>query len=316
VGKKILITGGGGFIGLALSNFLSEQGHDVTIFDNFSRVSRNKLIKKKDIKVVKGDIRDRNIVLNNTKNFDTIIHAAYINGTKFFYTKPELVLDVAIKGILNVIEACRKNKVKELILISSSEVYQLPKKIPTPEDVPLVIPDVMNPRYSYGGGKLISELLLMHSHIKTLKKFFIVRPHNVYGENMGREHVIPELIIKIKKKLKKNLQTNIKIQGKGSETRAFIYIGDFVKAFNILLKKGKTRNIYHIGSSQEITIKKIIDKISKIINKKVYFTKGSLKAGSVKRRCPDIKKIKKLGFKNFKFNNFGLRKTINWYLNN
>lgn len=311
--KKFLITGGAGFIGYSLSKYLIDKKHDVTIFDNFSRQSRkNKDLNK--IKFVRGDVRNQKLLINKSKKIDTIIHAAYINGTKFFYSKPDLILDVAIKGMINVLEACKKNKIKELILISSSEVYQFPPKIPTPEDVPLVVPDVSNARFSYGGGKLISELLLMHNKIKTLKKFFIIRPHNVYGKNMGKEHVIPELLIKLKKIIKKNKKTKIKIQGNGLETRAFIYIDDFVNAFDILIKKAKNKNIYHIGSTQEISIINLIKKISNILKLNIKFTKSKRKLGSVQRRCPDISKLKKLGFKNYKFNYSGLQKTVDWYL--
>ncbi len=132
------------------------------------------------------------------KNTDAVIHLAYINGTKYFYSKPVLILDVAVKGILNIIEACIKNKVKELYLASSSEVYQTPNKIPTDELEALKIPDIFNPRYSYGGGKILSELMGIHYGKKYFKKLVIFRPHNVYGPDMGREHVIPEFINRFK----------------------------------------------------------------------------------------------------------------------
>ena len=88
-----------------------------------------KLVGKKRIKFVRGDIRNERLLNKSFKNVDAVIHLAYINGTKYFYTKPILTLDIAVKGILNVINCCIKNKVKELYLASSSEVYQTPKKI-------------------------------------------------------------------------------------------------------------------------------------------------------------------------------------------
>ena len=83
---------------------------------------------------------------------DTIFHLAFINGTKYFYEKPELVLDVGLKGALNSLEAAEKHKVGTYILASSSEVYQQPENIPTSESERAIIPNVLNPRFSYAGG--------------------------------------------------------------------------------------------------------------------------------------------------------------------
>ena len=158
-----------------------------------------------------------------------------------------------MKGIINIIDSCIKNKVKELYLASSSEVYQTPDTIPTDETEPLRIPDIFNPRYSYGGGKILTELMGIHYGKKYFKKLIIFRPHNVYGPNMGNEHVVPELINRFKKLKGKKF----KIQGTGNEIRSFIYIDDFVKAFNLILNKGKHLNIYNIGTSDKIQIKNL-----------------------------------------------------------
>ena len=91
-----------------------------------------------------------------------------------------------------------KEKIKELYLASSSEVYQTPQKIPTDENESLKVPDIYNPRYSYGGGKILTELMKYISQ-KIFKKLVIFRPHNVYGPDMGNEHVIPELLKDLKK---------------------------------------------------------------------------------------------------------------------
>ncbi len=231
---------------------------------------------------------------------------AYVNGTKHFYNKPVVVLDIAVKGILNIIETCIKNKVKELYLASSSEVYQTPDKIPTDETEPLKIPNIFNPRYSYGGGKILTELMGIHYGKKYFKKLVIFRPHNVYGPNMGYDHVIPEFINRFKSKKSKNF----KIQGTGSEIRSFIYIEDFIDAFNLILKRGKHLNIYNIGTNEKIKIKNLAYKLSKILKKKITIKKTSPAEGGTKIRVPNINKIKKLGFK-AKFSlDRGLRKII------
>jgi len=306
--KTILITGGTGFIGSAITKYLVKKNYRVIVFDNNSRgrIDRLKEIQKK-IKFIKGDIRNKERLYKAAKNADVIIHLAYINGTKFFYTKPYEILDIATKGMLNVVDACKKYKIKELYLASSSEVYQTPLKIPTNEKEMLKIPDVHNPRYSYGGGKIISELLGIHFAKKNLKKFIIFRPHNVYSDDMGNEHVIPEFIKRIKN-IKKNKR--FLIQGTGNEKRSFIYIDDFISAFDKIFTKGKNLEIYNIGTTEVIKIKELAKKVGKIFNTKIRLKKINLQNGGTNTRCPDITKIKNLGFKP-KFNlDQGLKKIV------
>jgi len=265
--KTFLVTGGTGFIGSNICQLLVNANHSVKIFDNNSRGSISKIKKiKRKIKFIKGDIRNKESLKRALKNTDAVIHLAYINGTKYFYSNPVLILDIAIKGILNIIEACIKNRVKELYLASSSEVYQTPQKIPTDELEPLKIPDIFNPRYSYGGGKILTELMGVHYGKKYFKKLIIFRPHNVYGPDMGTDHVIPEFIKRFKTLKKKKF----KIQGTGNEIRSFIYIEDFIEAFKLLLKKGKHLNIYNIGTSEKIKIKDLAYKLSRILKKKLF----------------------------------------------
>ena len=188
---------------------------------------------------------------------------------------------------MNVVDGCIKYKVKELVLASSSEVYQTPGKIPTDEDEMIKIPDILNPRYSYGGGKILTELVGINYAKKYFKRLIIFRPHNVYGSDMGKEHVIPELISKIKKL---DAKKKLVIQGSGNETRSFIHISDFVKAVRILMKRGKNCNIYNIGTNEEIRIKSLAKLLLKMMGKKNKIQTSRLKKGSTRRRCPSIKK--------------------------
>ena len=312
--KTFLVTGGTGFIGSNICKLLLRKNYVVKIFDNNFRGSLDKIenIKQK-VKFIKGDIRNIKSLNRAMKKTDAVIHLAYINGTKYFYTKPILTLDIAMKGIINIIDLCIKNKVKELYLASSSEVYQTPDKIPTDETEPLRIPDIFNPRYSYGGGKILTELMGIHYGKKYFKKLIIFRPHNVYGPDEGREHVIPDFISKFRLINKKNKK--FEIQGSGKEVRSFIYIDDFVNAFDLILKHGKHLNIYNIGTDERIKIIDLAHKMAKIFNKKIKIKKRSLLKGSTKYRVPDVTKINKLGFKK-KYNlNSGLIKTINWNSN-
>ena len=259
---------------------------------------------KNKIKFIRGDVTKYSDVLKAAKGSNYIFHFAAINGTKFFYEKPDKVLDVSCKGIINIIDVAKKLKIKKIFLASSSEVYHLPKKIPTDEKEPLKIPDVFNPRYSYSGGKILTELLGINN-AKFFEKMIIFRPHNVYGKDMGYEHVVPEIIKKVKKAKK-----SIKIKGSGLQTRSFIYIEDFVKAFYLVFKKGKHLNIYNIGTQEKIKIIDLVKNVIKLLNKKLIIKKEKIAKGGTEHRTPDIKKIRKLGFKHKYKLTSGLKKII------
>ena len=305
--KHFLVTGGTGFLGSAICRLLLKKGHKVTIFDNNSRgsIAKIKDIKKK-LRFINGDIRNYNKLNISLKGVDAVIHLAYVNGTKYFYSRPVKILEIATKGIINIIDGCINNKIKELYLASSSEVYQTPNKIPTDESETLKVPNIYNPRYSYGGGKILIELMGIHYGKKYFKKLVIFRPHNVYGPHMGNEHVIPEFINRFKKLKNKKF----KIQGTGKEIRSFTYIEDFINAFSLILDRGKHLNVYNIGTNEKIMIKDLAFKLSKILRKKIFLTKSHRPKGGTKIRIPNIKKIKKLGFRQkFKLSQ-GLKKTL------
>lgn len=318
---KYLVTGGSGFIGSSIVKALVGKGHTVRVFDNNSRGNVRRLVDVlSDIEFIEGDIREKEAVIEATKGVDSVLHLAYVNGTEFFYTKPELILEVGVKGMMNIIDACLVHGIPELILASSSEVYHHASQIPTSEDVPLIVPDPLNPRYSYGGGKIISELLAVNYGRKHLKRVIIFRPHNVYGPDMGWEHVIPQFILRVKEQMS-NLMDDIGkidflIQGSGNETRSFIYIDDFTNGLMILLEKGEHNQIYHIGTEQEVTINNLAENVAKYFNVNLNIIPGDLARGGTVRRCPDVTKIKKLGFMPSVTLDNGISKTSYWYNSN
>jgi nucleoside-diphosphate-sugar epimerase len=297
--KKYLITGGTGFIGSAFVIDLVKDNHSVRVLDDNSRGDVHRLEEvENDIEFVNGDIRSYDDVMRACKGIDSVFHFAYINGTEFFYTKPELVLDVAVKGIVNVLDACIEHGIKEFFLASSSEVYQTPPVTPTDETCPLIVPDPMNPRFSYGGGKIISELMTINYGRKHFDRVIIFRPHNVYGPDMGWEHVIPQFIVRMKEICESTNSKDIEfpIQGSGWETRAFIFISDFIDGLRLLMEKGEHLNIYHIGNDEEVSVQSVAVEIGNFFEKNINIVSGESTEGSTSRRCPDISKLKKLGF--------------------
>lgn len=317
--KKYLVTGGTGFIGSALVKRLVKEGHSVRVLDNNVRGSIEKLGNTyKSIEFIQGDIRDPEIVQRACKGMDSVAHLAYINGTEYFYKMPELVLDVGVRGMLNVIDSCIKENVKELILASSSEVYQSTDNIPTNETIPLIIPDPLNPRYSYGAGKIISEMLAINYGRKYFERVLIFRPFNVYGPDMGWEHVIPQFVLRMHEITSKSADSTIEfpIQGGGSETRAFIFINDFIDGLMRVLEKGKHLETYHIGTMSEIAIKDVAIEVGNYFKKEVHIIGGQTMQGSIPRRCPDNSKVCALGFYPKTSLKEGIALSAPWYQTN
>jgi len=296
--KSYLVTGGTGFIGSALVRRLVKEGHQVRVLDNQSRGSAARLADITDeLEFVSADIRDPEAVQKAAKGVDSVCHLAFVNGTEFFYSKPELVLDVGVKGMVNVIDACLKHDIGELVLASSSEVYQTPPTVPTDETVPLYIPDPWNPRYSYGGGKIISEIMALNYGRKHFERVLIFRPHNVYGPDMGWEHVIPQFVLRMKALCQEDTNPMpFKIQGTGEETRSFVFIDDFIDGVMVVLEKGEHLGIYHIGTMEEIAIAQLAHLVGEYFGRQIEIIRGELAKGGTPRRCPDISKLQALGY--------------------
>jgi nucleoside-diphosphate-sugar epimerase len=317
--SKILVTGGSGFIGSGLVKALVRAGHSVRVLDDNSRGSPRRLAGvEKDIEFLAGDVRDGEAVARAAQGMDEAHHLAFVNGTEFFYKMPELVLDVGVRGMLNVIDACRKANVGTLILASSSEVYQTPPQIPTAEDVPLVVPDVNNPRYSYGAGKLINEVMAINFGRKFFERVLIFRPHNVYGPDMGWEHVIPQFALRLHRLAQAQPEGVLRfdIQGSGAETRSFCFIDDLVAGVMAMREKGEHLGIYHVGTTEEVAIADVAKRVAAAAKREIELVKGPLAAGGTPRRCPDISKLEKLGYTPRVPLDDGLKVTLDWYWKN
>ncbi len=315
--KFYLVTGGTGFIGSALVRRMVTDGYRVRVLDNDSRGSAGRLDDiKGQFEFVPGDIRDPETVLKAAQGVESVCHLAFVNGTEFFYTKPELVLDVGVRGMVNVLDACLKHNISELVLASSSEVYQTPPTVPTAEDAPLSIPDPLNPRYSYGAGKIISEIMALNYGRKYFERVLIFRPHNVYGPQMGYEHVLPQFIMRMKQLCAENPANPLPftIQGSGQETRAFVYIDDFIDGVRLVMDQGEHLNIYHIGTMEEIAIAEVARLVGQYFGREIEIVAGAEAKGGTPRRCPDTAKLATLGYQPKYSLRDGLPLMARWYV--
>lgn len=314
--SKILITGGAGFIGFHLARKYLDYGYEVYLIDNLSRgkidKSLNEFLNNKKVFFFNQDICKSEIKLK--KNFKYIFHCAAIIGVRHVLKKPYDVLTMNLKMLENAIKYAKKQKnLNRFIFFSTSEVYAetLKKKLikfPTSEKSIILIDENYGTRSTYMLSKLYGEYLTMFSKVP----FTIFRPHNFYGPRMGMSHVVPELTGKILSK--KNVQIY-----SHNHTRTFYFIDDAIEEIYNVLKSSKTKGeVYNIGSQEEIKVYNLAKKIALILNRKnITFKKMENIHNSPRKRLPSLKKIKKISKFKFKHNlESGLRKTIDWYLEN
>jgi nucleoside-diphosphate-sugar epimerase len=316
VSARVLVTGGSGFIGSALVKALLRAGETVRVLDDNSRGALRRLREvERDVDFVNGDIRDADAVDAAMRGIDEVHHLAFVNGTATFYSAPDLVLDVGVKGIVNVIDGCRRHGVGRLILASSSEVYQSPPHVPTDERTPLVVPDPLNPRLSYGAGKIISEMMVINHGRKHFERVLIFRPHNVYGPDMGFDHVIPQFAVRLKRAgtAQSSGPLPFQIQGSGAETRSFCHIDDLVGGVMIMREKGAHLGIYHVGTMEEVSIADLARRMARIAGREIVLAPSAVLAGSTPRRCPDVSKLAALGYTPRVPLDEGLPPTLEWY---
>lgn len=311
---RCVVTGGGGFIGAYLVRKLVHAGWQVVCVDNMLRGDRSRFADvADDVELHTCDVRDVDAVTRAFAGADVVFHLAAINGTENFYTRPELVLDVGLRGALAVVEAGQKADVPDLVVASSAEVYQEPPSVPTNEDVALMLPDSLNPRYSYGGSKIVSELIAFNYGQEHFRKVQVFRPHNVYGPNMGWKHVMPQFILRALE-AREAATTRFEIQSDGTETRAFAYVDDVVDGIVLMHGKGAHREVYHIGNDDEVSIRDLVALTGQVCDIDLEIVPGPAVAGGTPRRCPDISKMRALGYDPAVGLEDGLRRTAEWYL--
>jgi len=316
---NILITGGAGFIGFHLAKHLAGKGYKISICDNLSRGKLDQdfknLVQQDNVKFIQADLTEKTELDKLEKGYDHVYHLAAINGTRYFYEIPHQVLRVNLLSLINMLDWLRDSACKSFIWTSSSEVYAGTAKIldipiPTPEDVPSAIDDVFNPRFSYACTKIAGELLCINYAREYGLNINIIRPHNIYGERMAYEHVIPEFITRIIRR-----ENPFKIYG-GTQTRAFCYVEDFIKGLKLVLESPvPSSEIINLGNDrEEISIADLAEKLFDLFNFHPQIEILPSPKGSVDRRCPDIDRAKRLlGYEPQIYLEEGLRRTYAWY---
>ena len=317
--KKIIVTGGLGFIGSNLIGLLLKKNYFVINIDKVSYSSSFYNVKEfknsKNYKFIKCDIKDKElkkIILKYKPNI--IFNLAAETHVDRSIDNPKNFIDSNILGVYNLLECFRgfskKNKTK-LIHISTDEVYGDVLKGRTSENYPY------NPSSPYAASKAASDHLVS-SYVKTYKiPAIITNCSNNYGPKQHPEKLIPKLIYNILN------NKNLPIYGKGINSREWIFVEDHCNALYKISKNGKIGNFYNIGSNKDVTNIKISQNLLKLAklkfkvgkNVKIKFVKD--RPGHDIRYALSSKKIlKELKWRPETKFKVGLLKTFNWYLEN
>ncbi len=249
-GKKILVTGGAGFIGSHVVDALVENNAHVIVFDNFSTGRRKHLSNVKDIDIIKGDILNYKALAKACRGIDTISHHAAQLEIFRSLDDPQGDLITNTVGTLNVLKAAVKHNVSTIINASSAAVYGQAEHIPENED------HRMNPNWPYGVSKLAAEKYCSIYHKDHGISITNLRYGIVYGE---REWFGRVLTIFIKRAIQGKPPV---IFGDGSQIRDFVYVKDVVSAHNLCLSANMANDSFNVSSGNATSIKELAELIS------------------------------------------------------
>jgi UDP-glucose 4-epimerase len=290
--EKVIVTGGNGFIGRNLVERLSQNPS----FEVFSvDINHLGLSKKTNVQYLECDLTDAESV-KDLPPVDYVFHLAAINGTQRFYSEPWHVFYNSLVSTMNIVNHYKANsELKRFVYTSSSEVYAdrisgEGNKIKSNESIQVGFDNVLNPRWSYGGAKLAGEIAVNAASIEYGLKFTIIRYHNIYGPNMGINHVIPDFIGRARKGV-------YKLFG-GNNVRSFMHISDALSATLLVGFSNETEGkIVHIGNEEPVTMIELAEIIMKTNNWIGHIEIENAPEGSTNYRCPDTSYLKKtLGF--------------------
>tara|TARA_Y100001970_G_scaffold149443_1_gene183386 strand:+ start:26499 stop:27476 length:978 start_codon:yes stop_codon:yes gene_type:complete len=312
--EKILITGGCGFIGSHLTEYLLKKKKRVLVFDQYNSngdIGWLKYIKKtKNLDIILGDIRDYDSVFKVMHSCNKVVHLAALIGIPYSYRSPISYLKTNIEGTYNILEAAKFLKIKKTIITSTSEVYGSAQYTPIDEKHPLV------GQSPYSASKIAADQLAI-SYIRSFDiPIVIARPFNVFGPRQSARAIIPTIILQILKG-KKNINL-----GNLSTLRDFTFVEDTCRAFDtILSSKSNKKETYNIGNNRNISIGDLANLIATLMKKEIKINQVKLRK---RKQTSEVNKLlcdNNLIFKDLKWmpkKSFvtGLKDTINWYKKN
>ena len=278
---RVLVTGGGGFIGSNLVRALLGAGHDVRVLDNFSTGNRANL-EGLDIEVIEGELRSYERVHNAVRGVETVFHLGALGSVPRSVQDPLTSNAVNIEGTLNVLLAARDEDVRRVVYSSSSSVYGTRRELPVTEDQP---PDPLSP---YGVAKLAAErYCVSFSRVYDSLETVVVRYFNVFGPRQSPlsqyAAVIPLFITAI------DASEPIRIDGDGEQRRDFTYVSNVVEGTMLAASADAVSGrIFNVAASSPVSVNDVADTIGTILGKDVTKTHAPPRAGDIRDSWADI----------------------------
>jgi len=306
--KKVLVTGGAGFIGSTLVRQLLERGYKVTVLDNLSIGAIENLPDGDgSLKVIAGDVRDFEMISAVIQGHDYVLHLAAQAFIPMSYDLPVKCASVNALGSLNVFKACLDHDIKRIVHVSSSEVYGPSRYTPMDERHPT------NPVSTYAVAKLAADLWAQTMAFEHKLPVVILRPFNTYGFRDTLPRFIPEVIRQCLK------EPAIKV-GNLDSSRDYTFVADTARAMILAMEcDGVEREIINFGTGKSPKMSEILEIILERINyeKEVIQDTSRLRPHDVNNLTADATKAQKLlGWKPEVELEEGIRMTIDWYMNN
>ena len=321
-GKTIVMSGGAGFLGTyflgtihLLNKTVFKKPCRILSLDNFITASKNTFLNEiydENIKLIKADVR---FPVKIDEPVDFIIHAAGLASPAYYKKYPMETIEAAIFGAKNLLELAREKNVKSFLFFSSSEIYGDPDPnfIPTPETYKGNV-SCTGPRSCYDESKRLAETICMTYHQLYGTPVKIVRPFNVYGPGMNPndKRVVPTFITQAL------AGEPLTVYDNGNQTRTFCYISDAVSGFWKVFLSEKNGEVYNVGTDKEeinmaSLAKTLADIMQGQLKIKLMDSPDSYPADEPSRRCPDITKVKKLGFRPGIDLRTGLDRTLRYF---
>lgn len=289
---KVLVTGGAGFIGSHLVDYLLDQGAEVTVLDDLSsgllaNLESNLARRDRPVRFVQGSITDPVALERAISGVDTVIHLAAIASVQASVENPIATHEVGTTGTLLVLEACRKAGVKRLVFAGSSSAYGRPDTEIQTETTPL------EPLSPYAASKLAGEMYCRaFAHTYPLETV-ILRFFNVFGPRQRPDSPYSGVIALFAKALTEGRVPTI--FGDGKQTRDFVYVGDVVRCLGLASQKsGVAGQVFHVGTGRGTDLWQLISALNDTLGTDITPKLAPARAGDVRHSCASIEKTRKI----------------------